>query len=30
MRFDSNNIWIPGSTKVDSAPIDNIKEWTNV
>jgi hypothetical protein len=27
MRFVYYNIWLPGSTKVDSTPIDNIKEW---
>jgi hypothetical protein len=25
----SYNIWLPWSAKVDSTPIDNIKEWEN-
>ena len=29
MRFDYYNIWPPRSAKVDSTPIDNIKEWKN-
>ena len=29
MRFDYYNIWTPGSAKVDSTRIDNIKEWEN-
>jgi len=27
MRFVYYNIWLPWSAKVDSTPIDNIKEW---
>jgi hypothetical protein len=29
MHFDYYNIWPPGSAKIDSTPIDNIKEWEN-
>ena len=29
MRFVYYNIWLPWSAKVDSTPIDHIKEWEN-